>query len=82
VAGDQKYQPKKEERSPLREAFLNSGGTGLYRRNIFYFPRIVDGKDILSGVNEIALEIRQINARNQVRFRWAWETPQASRRDE
>lgn len=78
VAGDKNYQPKKEERSPLREAFLNSGRTGLYRRNVFYFPRIVDGEDILSGVNEIALEIRQINAHDQVRFRWEWETTQDS----
>lgn len=82
VAGDEKYQPEKEDRSPLREAFLDSGQTGVYRRNIFYFPRIVDGEDILSGVDEITLEVRQINARGRVQFRWEWETTQASRRDE
>lgn len=82
VAGDETYQTEKEDRSPLREAFLDSGQTDVYRRNIFYFPRFVDGEDILSGVNEIALEVRQINARDRVQFRWEWEPTQASRRDE
>lgn len=82
VAGDEQYQPTKENRSPLREAFLDGGRTDVYRRNIFYFPRIVDGDDILSGVDEITLDIRQINARDRVQFRWEWETTQASRRDE
>lgn len=82
VAGDEKYQPEKEKRSPLRQAFLDGGRSDVYRRNSFYFPRIVDGEDILSGADEIMLEIRQINARDRVQFRWEWEPTQASLRDE
>lgn len=81
VVGDEKYSAKQEDRSPLREAFLDAGRTGLYRRNTFYFPRIVDDEDILSGVDELALEIRQTNARDRVQFRWAWDATQASQRD-
>lgn len=81
VAGDEKYRPEEEDRSPLRETFLDAGRSDLYRRNVFYFPRIVDGEDILDGIDEIALEVRQTNARGRVQFRWTWDMPQASRRD-
>jgi hypothetical protein len=83
VIGKEKYRAEKEDQSPLREAFLDSGQTGLYRRNIFYFPRVVDGEDILNGVDEIALEVRPTSAGgDRVQFRWTWDMPQASRRDE
>jgi len=73
VQGEQ-YEPTQEDRSPLREAFLDAGRTGVYRRNTFYFDRVVDGDDLLADATSIALKIRPSGARDRIDFRWTWET--------
>jgi len=71
--GDEEYQPVKEDRTPVREAFLDAGQTGLYRRNIFHFPRVVEDEDILKEAEGMTLEVRPINASDRIEFRWTWE---------
>lgn len=75
--GDQRYRPSEEDYGPLREAFLENAGTGLYRRNTFHFDRIVDDQDILAGEDQVALLVR-FNGGGKVRFRWTWEGAQAA----
>ena len=75
--GDEEYRPSDEDYGPLREAFLENATTGLYRRNTFQFPRIVDDQDILDGDNEIVLLVRLIGG-GKVRFQWNWEEAQAA----
>lgn len=78
VVGDKKYRPEEQERGSLREALLDAGRRGVYRRNIFYFRRIVDGKDILSDVNQIELHILPTIGADRRRFRWTWKDVQTS----
>ena len=75
--GDQEYRPSEEDYGPLREAFLENATTGLYRRNTFHFPRIVDDQDILAGDDQVALLIRLIGG-GKVRFQWDWTEAQAA----
>jgi hypothetical protein len=73
--GEDTYQPAKENSGPLRETFLSDQGrAAIYRRNIFYFPRIVDGADILEGAQGMELRINPTSGRSRVRFAWSWET--------
>lgn len=69
---DSTYQPVREEHSPLREAFVGGRGTALYRRNTFYFPRVVDGTDILENASGMELEIRRTGGGDSERFAWSW----------
>lgn len=78
--GEQEYRPSKEDYGPLREAFLEDGSTGLYRRNTFQFPRSVDDRDILEGADQLSLHVRLTGGGNRVRFQWTWEdAPSAAR---
>lgn len=78
---DSTYRPVREDHSPLREAFL-SGGSALYRRNTFVFPRVVNETDILEDASEIRLEIRQMGSGGNDRFVWRWGDEQAARQEE
>jgi hypothetical protein len=67
------YRPAKENHGPLREAFLIGESRGaLYRRNTFYFSRVVDGTDILADTEEMTLMVNRSNAQSRVRFAWEW----------
>ena len=67
------YRPTRETHGPLREAFLIGQSRGaLYRRNTFYFSRVVDGTDILEGTEEVSLTINRSAAQSRVRFAWEW----------
>jgi hypothetical protein len=78
IDGEEAYRPSREKHSPLREAFLpGETQTALYRRNTFYFQRVVDGTDILSEANRLELIVDQTGGGSRVRFTWAW-TDEAS----
>lgn len=79
---DSTYRPEREEHSPLREAFLGGGGTALYRRNTFYFSRIVDGRDILEDVQGMQLEIRRTGGGTSQRFAWSWGDTMSAQQNE
>lgn len=80
---DSTYRPQREEHSPLREAFLGGGDTALYRRNTFYFPRVVNGTDLLADASKVALEIRRTGGGVTERFRWTWgEQTSAQEKDD
>jgi hypothetical protein len=68
------YQPTTEDHGPLREAFLmDTDAPGLYRKNIFVFPRTVDGADVLAGATKMTLRIRQTGGEGgRVQFAWKW----------
>lgn len=67
------YRPARETHGPLREAFLMGQSRGaLYRRNTFYFSRVVDGTDILAGTEEMNLTVNRSAAQSRVRFAWEW----------
>lgn len=71
--GGEKYRPSNEDAGPLREGFLpDRGQTALYRRNTFYFSRIVDGRDILRGAEGVELQVDR-GGGSRVRFAWSWE---------
>lgn len=69
------YRPAEEKSGPLRETFLTDRGeTTLYRRNSFYFPRIVEGTDILKGAQGVELHVSRTRGGPRVRFAWSWKT--------
>jgi hypothetical protein len=67
------YKPTRSRAYPVREAFLDGGSTGLYRRNTFFFKRTVDGTDILEDVTGLQLQISRPGASDRFRFSWQWE---------
>lgn len=69
---DTTYRPVRTDYGPIREAFLGSE-SALYRRNMLFFPRSVDGKDILEGAAKIRLEVRRTGTSSSKRFTWSWE---------
>jgi hypothetical protein len=72
VAGE-RYKPAEQDHGPLRETFLpGQGGPAIYRRNTFYFPRIVDGTDILKDAQGAELRVQRTEGR--IRFAWSWES--------
>lgn len=74
---DDTYRPTTEEHGPLREAFLlSTDASGLYRKNIFVFPRTVDGTDVLSGATSMTLIVRRVE-RTGGRIQFAWKWPPA-----
>lgn len=79
---DSTYRPQREDHSPLREAFIGGGGTTLYRRNTFYFPRVVDGRDILAEASGMQLQIRRTGGGVTERFSWTWEEAMSARHRE
>ncbi|PSQ90629.1 MAG: hypothetical protein BRD30_04435 [Bacteroidetes bacterium QH_2_63_10] len=72
--GDNTYRPLRSDRGPLREAYVSGGNTILYRRNILYFPRTVDGTDILQNAPSMQLEVHRIGTGSVEQFSWRWET--------
>lgn len=76
--GDEEYRPREEDYGPLREAFLEDASTGLYRRNTFLFPRVVDEQDILDGATQLTLLVRHTGRSERFRFRWTWDASQAA----
>ena len=76
---DSTYRPVRADHGPLREAFIGGGETILYRRNSLYFPRTVDGTDILVKASEAELEIRRTGASLKERFTWNWEDDSTAR---
>lgn len=82
INGEDTYRPSREKHGPLREAFLpGETRTALYRRNTFYFSRVVDGTDILDEANRLELIVNQTGGASRVRFNWTWaDADKASRR--
>lgn len=76
--GDSTYTATRAAHGPIREAFIGGGTTALYRRNTFYFPRTVNGTDVLSGATEVELEIREVGSATSERFTWRWEGGQTA----
>lgn len=73
--GDDTYRPDAKDSGPLREAFLSDRATtALYRRNSFYFRRVVDGTDILREAQGMELRINPGAGGSRIRFAWSWET--------
>ena len=73
INGEDTYRPSREKHGPLREAFLpGETRTALYRRNTFYFSRVVDSTDILDEANRLELIIDQTGGASRVRFNWTW----------
>lgn len=72
--GGETYQPSKEDHGPLREAFATGAQASIYRRNTFYFPRIVDGTDILKDVTGVKLTVERPGRAGRARFAWSWES--------
>lgn len=66
------YDPVEEESGPLRQANLVGGNAALYRRNIFYFERDVDGRDLLEDVDELRLSVNPTGSVGSVQFQWRW----------
>lgn len=75
--GNTTYRPVTEDHGPLREASLiTSSAAALYRKNIFVFPRTVDGTDVLAGATTMKLLVRRPE-RTGGRIQFAWEWPPA-----
>lgn len=70
----ERYRPTRETNGPLRDAFLPSNSRrALYRRNTFYFARIIDSTDVLANADQMRLNVNQIGGRGgRVRFGWEW----------
>ncbi len=76
---DNLYRPVQTDHGPLREAFVTGGNTVLYRRNSLYFPRTVEGTDILENASEVELEVRRTGTGSTKEFAWEWkDAPTAS----
>ena len=65
------YEPVQEETTPPRDGFIQ-GRSVIYRRNTFFFDRVVDGKDILNNVGTLRLWVRE-SFGNDYYFRWSFE---------
>ena len=73
--GGERYEPVEKTNGPLRDAILPTRGrSALYRRNTFYFPRVVEGADILAGAQSAELRVQRAGAGSAVQFAWSWET--------
>ena len=65
------YSPDRVRNGPPTEAFI-AGDRTFYRRNIFYFNRNVDGRDIFEGVRELRLFINESPV-GRYYFTWSFE---------
>jgi hypothetical protein len=80
VDGEKTYKPDREDHGPLRETFLpGQTRSALYRRNTFYFSRVVDSTDILREAREVQLLINRSGASPRVRFAWSWKSGNVSK---
>ena len=82
--GEERYRPVQSDHGPLREAFVTGGRTVLYRRNSLYFPRTVEGTDILADASRMTLRVRQTGGGARQEFAWRWnesKTAQGAKRD-
>ena len=63
-----------EDHGPLREAvLLSTDASGLYQKNTFVFPRVVDGPDVLAGATSMALIVRRVDRTGgRIQFAWTW----------
>lgn len=75
---DSLYRPVQTDYGPLREAFVAGGNTVLYRRNSLYFPRMVEGTDILENASGVKLEVSQIGEGSTKEFAWEWTDNQTA----
>lgn len=69
------YRPARVENAPPREAVLG-GGRSIYRRNIFFFERQVEGRDILDGVQRLRLYVND-SVSGRYYFTWNFEDVEA-----
>lgn len=70
----ERYRPAKETHGPLQEAFISERArVALYRRNTFYFSRVVDSTDILKDAKSMQLFIDPTGSSSRARFSWSWE---------
>lgn len=70
----ERYRPVEKTHGPLRDAILlDSEGSTIYRRNTFYFPRVVDGTDILKDAQGVELRVQRSGGGAINRFAWSWE---------
>jgi len=77
--GEEAYRPIQSDHGPLREAFVAGGETVLYRRNSLYFPRRVEGTDILSNASRMQLRVRRTGAGGRQEFAWRWDEANTAR---
>ncbi|MFB6097649.1 MAG: hypothetical protein ABEK84_00750 [Salinibacter sp.] len=75
VVGDRTLRPVRSDHGPLREAYVAAGGTALYRRNTLYFPRTVEGTDVLKNASGVRLTVRRTGAASKEEFSWQWQEP-------
>lgn len=68
------YRPSRVENEPPAEAVI-AGERALYRRNIFFFQREQDERDILDGVEQLRLVI---NESTSARYYFTWTFDDAS----
>lgn len=66
------YRPTREKDVPLRDAAILGRFSIFYRRNILYFERKRNDRDILEGVDELRLTVSPTGGPT-VEFRWSWE---------
>lgn len=77
-----RYRPSRVEDGIIQEAFGAGTRNALYRRNVLYFPRVVDGADILEGVRTLRLVVRDTRA-GASDFAYTWSFPlEEGRREE
>ncbi len=70
----ERYSTAKESHGPLRDTFVpDRAETAIFRRNTFYFPRVVDSTDILKDAQRVELRIDRVGSGSGVRFVWSWE---------
>lgn len=72
LVGDEAYRPVRTDHGPLREAFVAGDEKVLYRRNMLYFPRTVDGTDILENASGMRLKVRRVGTQSVEQFEWQW----------
>lgn len=72
---DSTYHPVRSDYTPIRRV-LAASGAELYRRNTFYFPRVVEGVDLLENASSARLEIHKHGWRD---FQFVWEWGESNR---
>lgn len=72
------YRPVREDREPPRDALSTRARSRpvVYRRNLFFFQRVVDGRDILTDADKLFLVVNRSDTsfnRGSARFQFAWD---------
>ena len=79
---DSTYRPAQKDYGLLQVTYLEGGLPGVnYRRNTFYFPRVVDGTDLLAGTEGMRLLVRQVGY-GKSEFVWTWKENLSAHRRE